>query len=83
MPINFKRCKKHGIVHHTTVEKCDLCIEESIAEVDTETTELSQICQVVDEQLNHLIRNNYLTRTQCSEVRDKFVAIIAGKLHHA
>jgi hypothetical protein len=83
MPINFKRCKKHGIVHHTTVEKCDLCIEESIAEVDTETTELSQICQVVDDQLNHLIRNNYLTRTQCSEVRDKFVAIIAGKLHHA
>jgi hypothetical protein len=79
MPINFKRCKKHGIVHHSIIEKCDLCVEES---VDTETTELSQICLVIDDQLNHLIRNNYLTREQCSEVRDQFIAIIAGKLSH-
>jgi hypothetical protein len=43
-----------------------------------------QICQmIVEDQLNHLVREKLLTRPQCMQVRDMFVAIIAGKLRHA
>lgn len=43
----------------------------------------AQICQmIVEDQLNHLVREKLLTRTQCMSVRDHFVSIVACKLLH-
>jgi hypothetical protein len=41
------------------------------------------ICQnIVEDMLNHLIREKLLTRSQCMSVRDTFVGIVVGKLTH-
>ena len=57
-------------------------LEESAPSASTNIGNYAIYQNIVEDQLNHLIREKLLPRSQCMRVRDAFCSIIAGKLRN-